>query len=184
MSKLNAFLFLSLNGFFKGPNDDITWHKHGSEEMKYSEKMLKQNNILLFGRKTYQLMEAFWPSPAAKDMYPKVAEGMNKAEKLVFTRTPFEPIWEKTKVISGDIIENIKTLKASAGKDMTILGSGSIIDLLTDSGLIDEYQFMIDPVAIPDGTTIFKGIKNRLDLQLTDSMTFKSGIVLLYYRRV
>ncbi len=184
MRKINAFLFLSLNGFFKGPNDDITWHKHGGEEIKYSEKMLKQNNTILFGRKTYQLMEAFWPSPAAIDMYPKVAEGMNKAEKLVFTRTPFEPIWEKTKVISGDIIENIKTLKASAGKDMTILGSGSIIDLLTDSGLIDEYQFMIDPVAIPVGTTIFKGIKNRLDLQLTDSMTFKSGIVLLYYRRV
>ncbi len=184
MRKLNVFVFLSLNGYFKGPNDDITWHKHGGEELKYSEKMLAKKNILLFGRKTYQLMEAFWPSPAAKDMHPKIAEGMNTAEKIVFTRTPFEPIWENTTVLHGDIAEQIKSLKTSSGKNLTILGSGTIIDLFTDYGLIDEYQFMIDPLAIPDGTPIFKGIKKRLDLQLTDTMTFKSGTVLLYYRRV
>ncbi|MEW5961554.1 MAG: dihydrofolate reductase family protein, partial [Chloroflexota bacterium] len=90
--------------------------------------------------------------------------------------------WENTQVISGDIVEKIRELKKSPGKDMTILGSGAIISLLTDHGLIDEYQFMIDPVAIPDGTPVFKNIKQKLDLQLTGSKVFNSGVVLLNYR--
>ena len=66
---------------------------------------------------------------------------------------------------------------------MTILGSGAIINLFTDHGLIDEYQFMIDPVAIPDGTPVFKNIKHKLDLRLTGSRVFESGVVLLNYQR-
>jgi dihydrofolate reductase len=84
--------------------------------------------------------------------------------------------------MSGDIAEQIRKLKASSGKDMAILGSGSIINLFTDCGLIDEYQFMIDPVALPDGTVVFKGIKQKLDLQLTSSRIFESGVVLLCYQ--
>lgn len=68
------------------------------------------------------------------------------------------------------------------GKDMTILGSGSIVSLFAEHGLIDEYQFMIDPIAIGDGTPIFKGISHQLDLKLTDTKIFKSGAVLLSYQ--
>ena len=65
---------------------------------------------------------------------------------------------------------------------MTILGSGAIINLFTDYNLIDEYQFMIDPVAIPNGTSVFKNIKQKLDLRLTGSKVFNSGVVLLNYQ--
>lgn len=182
MRKLTAYNFLTINGFFKGPNEDTSWHKHGEEEAKYSEKALKQDNILLFGRKTYEMMASFWPTPQAKELFPKVAEGMNKAEKIVFSETPFEPMWQNTQVICGDILEKTRKLKASPGKDITILGSGSIINLLTDHGLIDEYQFMIDPVALPEGTPVFNGIKRKLELRLTGSKVFASGVVLLSYR--
>jgi dihydrofolate reductase len=67
---------------------------------------------------------------------------------------------------------------------MTILGSGAIINLLTDHGLIDEYQFMIDPVALPEGTPVFNNIKQKLKLRLTGSQVFKSGVVLLNYQPV
>ena len=183
MRKLTAYNFLTLNGFYKGPNEDTNWHTHGEEEARYSEESLAQGNTLLFGRKTYEMMVSFWPTPQARELFPKVAEGMNNAEKIVFSRTLFEPEWENTQVISGDIVDQIHELKRSPGKDMTILGSGSIISLFTDHNLIDEYQFMIDPVAIPDGTPVFINIKQNLDLQLTSSKIFNSGVVLLHYQR-
>jgi dihydrofolate reductase len=68
-----------------------------------------------------------------------------------------------------------------AGKDMTLLGSGSILTQMADAGLIDEYQIMIDPVAITQGTPIFKNLQHQLDLKLTNTRTFKSGVVLLSY---
>jgi dihydrofolate reductase len=182
MRKLTAYNFLTLNGFFKGPNEDTGWHTHGEEEAKYSEEAVGQANVLLFGRKTYEMMASFWPTPQAKELFPKVAEGMNRAEKIVFSTSPFEPEWENTQVISGDIVEKIREIKKSPGRDMTILGSGTIINLFTDHGLIDEYQFMIDPVAIPDGTPVFKNIKQKLNLRLTDSRIFKSGVILLNYQ--
>ena len=182
MRKLIAYNFLTLNGFFKGPNEDISWHTHGEEEVKYSEEALAQDSILLFGRKTFEMMVSFWPTPQAKELFPKVAAGMNKADKIVFSHAPFESEWENTQVISGDIVEKVRELKKSPGKDMTILGSGAIINLFTDYNLIDEYQFMIDPVAIPDGTPVFKNIKQKLDLRLTGSKVFNSGVVLLNYQ--
>ena len=182
MRKLTAYNFLTLNGFFKGANENTNWHTHGQEEAKYSEEALAQQNILLFGRKTYEMMASFWPTPQAKELFPKVAAGMNQAEKIVFSQSPFEPEWENTQVISGDIVEKVRAIKKSPGKDMTILGSGAIISLFTDYGLIDEYQFMIDPVAIPDGTPVFQNIKQKLNLQLTSSKVFRSGVVLLSYQ--
>lgn len=183
MRKLSAYNFLTLNGFFKGPNEDTNWHTHGEEEAKYSEEALGEDeNILLFGRKTYEMMASFWPTPQAKALFPKVAEGMNRAEKIVFSRSPFEPKWENTHVISGDIVEKIREIKESPGKNMIILGSGAIISLFTDHGIVDEYQFMIDPVAIPSGTPVFNNIKQNLNLRLTRSKVFDSGVVLLNYQ--
>ncbi len=184
MRKLTAFIFTTLNGFYKGENEDISWHRHGEEESKYSEKMLKKNNILLFGRKTYENMFAFWPTPIAKEHFPKIAEGMNSAEKLVFSNSLEKANWENTKVISGDIISEIKSLKQSESKDLTILGSGTIIDLFNKHQLIDEYQIMIDPVAIQKGTALFNDIKENVNLKLNRVETFSSGVVLLYYSPV
>lgn len=87
MRKLTAFIFTTLNGFYKGEKNDISWHGHGKEESEFSEEMLKQNNILLFGRKTYENMLAFWPTPAAKEHFPEVARGMNSVEKIVFSNS-------------------------------------------------------------------------------------------------
>lgn len=181
MKTLSAFTFLTLNGFYKGPNEDISWHHHGGEEAKFSEEGLAQDSILLFGRKTYEMMVAFWPTLMAKQSFPKVADGMNTAEKIVFSRTLKKADWNNTRIIGGNIVNEVRKLKQSGTKDMTILGSGSIVTLLAEHVLIDTYQIMIDPVALGSGTPIFNGLKNKLDLQLTDVQRFKSGIVVLSY---
>lgn len=184
MRTLNAYNFITLNGLFRGPQEDISWHTHGGEEAQYSADSLQGDGILLFGRKTYEMMASFWPTPAAAEGFPDVAAGMNRAEKIVFSRKPFKPEWKNTRAISGDVVKAVRALKAEPGKNMTILGSGTIISLFTDHGLIDEYQFMIDPVALPEGTPVFAGVTRRVELELTASRVFKSGVVLLSYRAV
>ena len=178
-------MFLTLNGFYKGAGDDTSWHQHGEEEAVFSEEQLQAGNILLFGKTTFGMMKSFWPTPMAAELFPIVAERMNEAEKLVISNSLKKAEWKNTKIIKGDIIKQIEKLKASAGKNITILGSGSIVTLLTNSGLIDEYQIMVDPVAIKKGSTLFSGIQSTLNLKLTHTRIFKkSGSVLLTYRKV
>jgi dihydrofolate reductase len=179
MARLTAYTFTTLNGFYKGPGDDISWHTHGDEEAQYSVDSLAEQGTLLFGRKTYEQMANFWPTPMAAEQYPEVAKGMNRADKIVFSRTPFTPEWEGTRCISGDIVAEVRKLKETADKDMIILGSGSIVSLFADNGLIDGHQIMIDPVAIGQGTPLFDSITHTLRFRLTDSRVFSSGTVLL-----
>jgi dihydrofolate reductase len=181
MRKVSSFQFITINGYYKGLNEDISWHKHGQEEGEFSSESLKSENILLFGRTTFEMMANFWPSPIAYENFPQVAEGMNKAEKIVFSKTMKEVTWSNTRIINENIIDEIQSLKQSEGKDMTILGSGSIVSQFADAGLIDAYQIMIDPVTIGTGISLFKDIRNQLDLRLTGTRTFKSGVVLLSY---
>lgn len=181
MGKLIAYNFTTLNGYFKGPDNDISWHRHGDEENGFASDSLGEKATLLFGRITYEMMAGFWPTPMAIENMPEVAKGMNEAEKIVFSTTLEGAGWENTTVINGDLIEAVRKLKAIPGKVMTILGSGSIIAQLAEARLIDEYQFMIDPVAIGEGTPSFQGLTRKLDLKLIDSRVFKSGVVLLNY---
>jgi dihydrofolate reductase len=184
MRKLTVFNFVTLNGYFKGPKGDISWHRHGAEENEYAAEGLKSGSTLLFGRVTYEMMASFWPTPDAIKRDPIVAEGMNNADKIVFSRTLNKVEWKNTTLVKDNIAEEIKKMKRMPGKDMTLLGSGSIVTQLAEQGLIDEYQIMVDPVVIGDGTPIFKDIKHKLDLKLTTTRIFRSGVVLLCYQQM
>ena len=181
MGKLGVFNFVTLNGYFEGTPGDISWHRHGGEESAYSEESLKSGSTLVFGRVTYQMMASFWPTPDAIKMYPVVAEGMNKADKVVFSRTLKKVEWSNTRLIKDNIVEEIRAMKRSSGKDMAILGSGSIVTQCAEQGLIDIYQIMVDPVVLGSGTPMFKNISHKLDLKLISTRTFNSGVVLLCY---
>jgi len=182
MAKLSVFNFVSLDGYYKDANNKTEWHTHGGEEEgKFSEEGAQSGSILIFGRVTYDMMAGFWPSPMAHDMFPKVAAGMNKAEKIVFSKKMKKADWQNTKVISNDIVAEMKKLKKTATHDLTILGSGSIVAQFAEAGLIDTYIFMVDPIAIGNGTSIFKGLKHPLNLKLASSRAFKSGAVLNTY---
>jgi len=186
MRKLIVYNFVTLNGYFKGPNGDISWHKQASEEKaeeaEFAAENLQSGSTLLFRRVTYEMMASYWPTPEAIKNDPVVAKGMNEADKIVFSRTLKKAGWSNTRIVKDNMAEEVKKLKQLPGKSMTLLGSGSILTQFADQGLIDEYQIMVDPVAIGDGTPIFKNIKRTLDLKLTTTRTFKSGVVLLCYQ--
>lgn len=182
MRKLHVFNFITLDGYYEGAHKgDISWHQHGGEENDFATDSSSGGSTLLFGRVTYEYMASYWPTELALKNDPALAANMNRAEKIVCSRTLKNADWNNTTVISDNIVEAVKKLKQQPGNDITILGSGSIVTQFADAGLIDGFQFMLDPVAIGAGTSIFKGLKQQLNLELTGSKTFKSGVVLLNY---
>lgn len=181
MHPLSSFTFLTLNGYYQGNNGDTSWHRHGAEESAYALEGLQSDSILLFGRKTYDMMAAFWPTPQAMEMMPEMASGMNTAEKIVVSRSLQRASWQNTRILRGDLIQAIRELKEGTGKPITVLGSGQLLAQLAAAGLVDTFQVMIDPVALGAGTPFLQGIGYPLDLQLTSHRIFSSGVVLLTY---
>lgn len=185
MRRLSVYNFITVNGFYKGPNNDISWGKPGGEEEKdYAKQGANSGSTLIFGRVTYEMMSAYWPSEMALKNDPELAKGMNEADKIVFSKTLKKAQWNNTRIISGNLEEEIKKLKQMPGNGMTILGSGNLSAQLSDLGLIDEYQVMVNPVALGDGTPLFKGIHQNLELKLIKTKPFKSGGILLFYEPV
>lgn len=185
MAKLSVFNFVSLDGYYKDVNNTTDWHTHGGEEEgKLSDEGSQSGSITIFGRITYEMMAGFWPTPMAYEMFPTTADGMNKSQKIVFSKKLKKADWENTKVINGDLVKEVKKLKKTANKDLIILGSGSIVSQLADAGLIDQYMFLVDPIAIGKGTSIFKDITHQLNLKLISSKPFKSGSILNTYEKI
>jgi dihydrofolate reductase len=137
---------------------------------------------LLFGRKTYEMMASFWPSPAAMEQVPSVAEGMNKAKKVVFSRTLARADWNNTRLFKDDLAGTVRKLKSEAGGGMCILGSGEIVAQLTEAGLIDEFHNVITPNVLGAGRTQFEGVTRRIELDLVSSRPFVNGNVLAIYK--
>ncbi|EOQ96685.1 riboflavin biosynthesis protein RibD C-terminal domain protein [Leptospira wolbachii serovar Codice str. CDC] len=177
---LSIFLFLSLDGFYKGENEDISWHSHGAEESKFSEENLNSGNTLLFGKRTFLMMESFWTSKEAFQLFPKIAEQMKNAKKLVLSHSEVETTWNHTETLKPNWIEQIMQLKKE-GTSLTILGSGEVVRQCCELQLLDEYLLMIDPIAIGSGQSLFGGLKSPKLFPLKSTRTFTNGSVLLKY---
>jgi dihydrofolate reductase len=180
MRKLRVFESISVDGYFTDANGDISWAHTGRNDPEFSDWVggnASSGGDLLMGRKTYQMMEAFWPTPMAAQQMPVVAKGMNAARKYVASKT-IQPTWNNTHLLRGELIESIRDLKASHGPGITILGSGSIAAQVSEAGLVDEYQFVIVPVALGGGRAAFA---NASKLRLLNQRAFRCGNVVVTY---
>jgi dihydrofolate reductase len=184
MRKLIVFNNVTLDGYFTDARGDMSWaHQQDAEWNEFIASNASGGGELMFGRITYDMMAGFWPTPFALEKMPVVAERMNHLPKVVFSKTMDKAAWNNTRLIKGDIVAATRTLKQERGDTLVIMGSGSIVAQLASAGLIDEYQIVIHPIALGDGTTLFDGIKQRLDLKLTKSRAFGNGNVFLCYER-
>jgi dihydrofolate reductase len=184
MRKLHSFLSLSLDGYFATKDGDLGWsHSDDPEFGEFTAGNASGGGTLIFGRKTYEMMASFWPTPQAKKDMPKVAEGMNRMKKIVFSKTLETSDWENTEIVKGDLVSVVRKLKESGDDDLTILGSSSLVTQLTDAGLIDEYQFVVVPIALGAGRTVFEDLKKPCKLKLKKSISFKNGNVVSSYVR-
>jgi dihydrofolate reductase len=181
MRKVFLFNLTTLDGFFEGPNQDISWHNVDEEFNEFAIDQLNEIGTLLFGRVTYQAMASYWPTESAIKDDPVVAGLMNSLPKIVFSKTLDKAEWNNSRLVNDNAAEEVSKLKQQAGKDIAIFGSSNLAVTLAESGLIDEYRIIVNPVFLGQGTSLLKGIKEKLNLKLLRTRTFKSGNVLLYY---
>jgi dihydrofolate reductase len=174
---------VTLDGFFEGPNRDISWHTVDAEFNDFAIDQLGTTDLLLFGRVTYELMASYWPTPAAINDDPIVALTMNSIAKIVFSATLQKADWNNTRLVKQRIPEEVTKLKEQPGKDIAIFGSSDLATSLIPSNLIDEFRLIINPVVLGNGKTMFNGIHDACNLKLLKTKTFHSGNVLLYYTR-
>ncbi|HEV2320818.1 MAG TPA: dihydrofolate reductase family protein [Gammaproteobacteria bacterium] len=184
MRRLIVFNNISLDGYFTGAGGDFSWAKDGMDDSEFSAFVAGNasgEGELLFGRVTYEMMASFWPTPAAKAAMPEVAAGMSRSRKVVFSRRLTKADWQNTRLIKGELVAEARKLKQEEGPGMAILGSGSITAQLAAAGLIDEYQFVVNPVVLGTGRTMFEGLAKPLPMRLTESRAFKNGKLFLRY---
>jgi dihydrofolate reductase len=185
MRKLVVFNHVTLDGYFTDAKGDMSWaHKSDPEWDAFAAENAKGGGVLLFGRVTYALMAGFWPTPAAMEMMPDVAKGMNNLPKVVFSRTMDKASWNNTKLVKSGMVEEVRKMKNEPGDSMVILGSGSIVSQLSEHKLIDEYQMVMNPIVLGKGRTMFESMKEKLMLKRTNTRTFDNGNVVLSYEPV
>lgn len=138
---------------------------------------MRDFDIHLMGRNTYEEMAAFWPT--SDDPY---AGPMNNIPKVVFSSTLERADWPDSRIARGDLAEEIDRLKRVPGKDMIAWGGAAFAQSLTKLGLVDEYRLILQPVALGDGLPLFKELSAPLRLELVDAQTYDTGAALHVYR--
>lgn len=186
MRKVYLFMMVSLDGFFEGPGHDLSWHNVDEEFNEFANRQLRSTGTLLLGRRTYRLFADFWPKAGNDPKMPEdvheTARLLDKAEKVVFSRTLKEPDWTNAR-LARDAAGEVSRLKRMPGKDIAIFGSNNLCVSLMEDGLVDEFRLMVNPVAIGKGTALFRGLGRKHEFKLIKKRTFKSGNILLYYKK-
>jgi len=184
MTRLTVFNNISLDGYFVDGRGDMSWAHKAQNDPEWAtfsaQNAQSGDGVLLFGRKTYELMASFWPSPAAKQQMPEIADGMNRLRKVVASRTLDKVTWNNTSLLKGDLATEVKKLK-DGPSSIVIMGSGTIIAQLAKAKLIDEYTFVVVPVVLGSGRTMFQSPDSRFELRRTQSRTFHNGNVVVTY---
>lgn len=175
-------MMISLDGYFEGPEHDLSWHNVDAEFNDFAIEQTKTVGTLLFGRRTYDLMARYWPSEDTLASDPIVAGLMNNTPKIVFSHSLEKADWNNTRLVTDGAAEEVRKLKAEPGKDLALFGSNNLCVNLMQDGLVDEFRIMVNPVAIGQGTPLFAGLMHKLNLAHIRTQEFKSGNVLLTYQ--
>jgi len=187
MRKVVASEFVSLDGVMEDPSWTFRFMSEERERFKFDE--LASSDTLLLGRVTYEGFAAAWPTMMDQYEGPRRAElqgytdMMNGYPKHVVSTTLEEPLgWNNSTLIKDNIAEKVSGLKQLPGKEVLVFGSGDLVNTLAQHDLIDEYRLMLFPIVVGSGKRLFgEGIDERV-LELVDTETLGSGVVVLTYR--
>ena len=156
------------------------------EVLEYFTELLREVDLQVFGRKTYQLMVPYWPDvakdPPATKADHEFAEAFNSVNKLVFSRSLDSGEDGNTRVVRTNLQDEIVRSKQQPGQNI-LVGGVDIPSQLIELGLVDEYRFVVSPVIAGEGRRLLEGVSlpERLQLKLVESKNFKSGCVALRY---
>jgi dihydrofolate reductase len=184
MRKLKLQMQMSVDGFVGGPNGEMDWVLQSWDKKleEYVSAITEPVDCIILGR---NLAQGFIPAWATRLADPKTADAfarkMVETHKVVFSKTLAKSEWENTDLAKGTLIDEITKLKNESGKDIIVYGGATFVSALIQAKLIDEFHLFINPVAIGNGMSIFKGLREKQNLALVKSKAFDCGIVLLNY---
>jgi len=179
MRKIVSGLFMSLDGVFEAPDQ---WHfPYWSDEMGQAvQTQMDASDTMLLGRKTYQEFAGFWPTASSDEM--PIADYMNNTPKLVVSNTLDTLDWQNSTLVSGNVMEQLAEVKQQPGKDISVVGSGTLVRSLLRDNLLDELQLLVHPIAVGSGRKrLFDDWSEPKGLKLIDSRTLSMGVILLTY---
>ena len=156
------------------------------ETHEYFTQLLRSVDLLVFGRKTYELMVPFWPEVAKTQSMSEASNEFARTfvsiDKVVFSRSLESAEDENTRIVRANLRDEILKLKQEEGKNI-LLGGVSIPSQLIELGLVDEYRFVVNPIVAGEGRRLLEGVSlsESLQVKLVESKTFKCGSVALRY---
>jgi len=181
MRKIIVSEIVSADGYFSGADGDIEWFVLCEDFFRYVRDTLDAADTILFGRKTFLELAGYWPTELAENEDPVITHKMNNLEKIVFSRNLEYASW-KNSVIQRELdAELISGLKRMPGKDMLVLGSGSVVSQLAGWDLVDEYRFVLCPLTLGRGRSVLGEQTVPLRFRLKSAQPFSCGSVLLTY---
>ncbi len=192
MGKVVAFENVTLDGVMQAPGrpdeDRRGGFEHGGwaaryadeESGKFAAEGMATTGGLLFGRRTYEDFHGFWPNQPDN---PFTAI-LDATQKYVVSRSLREPLpWQHSTLLGGDAVDAVAALKQELDRDLVILGSGELVRSLAGPGLIDEYILLIHPLVLGTGRRLFDDGGPPVELELSETRTTTTGVVLARYRR-
>jgi dihydrofolate reductase len=199
MRRIVMFNRVTLDGYFAGPDGGLDWVVPDAALDRAAAAAIERDPVdtILLGRRTYQLFETFWPhvldsSPVSPNPHDPgqlsaemraMAVMLNETPKLVFSKTLRTVTWKNSRLLHNLDLDELETMKKQPGRDMIILGSGSIVSQLTQHRLIDEYQLVVSPVILGGGRPLFSSLSGISRLELREAKAYPSGNVMLRYVR-
>lgn len=190
MRKIIAITQVTLDGVMQSPGgpdeDPRNGFAHGGWAIPFLDDALYQavgeiisgEFDLLLGRRTYEIFAAYWPYAGDNP----IAKAFNKARKYVVTRTLGQLDWKNSQHIGGDVVEEIRRLKAADGPALHIWGSGELLQTLIAAGLIDEYHIWLFPLVLGEGKHLFENGVLPRGLALVETRSTPKGVLVNTYR--
>ena len=178
---------VTVDGFNStGPNDEqqwVTWDLDGIKQ--YVTDLLDTSDTILIGRKLAEGYIPYWDDVVTKPDDPmyEFATRITAARKIVFTKTVEKSIWDQTELAKGSLTDEVDKLKKQSGKDIIVYGGSSFVSSLIKHGLIDEFHFFVNPIAIGRGESAFSQVENFQALKLVKAIPRNSGLVILHYEK-
>lgn len=178
---------ITLDGFVGGLDGGQEWVKAGDDMNQEAYALLGQVDTIILGRVAYQMFSSYWPfaDTTAANIGSQIAQRLNQADKVVFSRTLGEVEWGRwnnARLAKAEPAEEILAMKAQPGKDILLYAGAKIVSAFIGLGLIDQFQLRVHPVILGSGKRIFTNTPEQMELDLANTKAYQNGVVLLDYR--
>ena len=170
-------MFITVDGVVESPDQ---WQEgYFNDEMGQAvEAQAKRSDTMLLGRQTYQEFASYWPQQGSD---VEMADYMNNTPKLVASTTLTRVDWQNSTLVGGDVVAELTRIKSQPGRDISIVGSPTLVRSLLAARVLDELTLLQHPIVVGSGVRLFDGMTTQVPLTLRDAQTFSTGVQKLTY---